>query len=315
VDLSPEPLSEPFEKLLNRYEMGMARKETERTFNLVMHSWSLMRRNEQGYQDAFDPEHENRLHQICDHVTRHGKALGYSDYMDLQQLARPTVKLIGLAGAPPEVQVQAESIEVTTCNVCDAVIARASMNGDICPGCGSRERHRQMKQAFDQHGNVFDGRSVLACHATAYERRAFLAGTTSVVNFDVRPIGGRDLQMDIQHMDPIADESFDCVFAVHVLNHVKDDRQAVAECARVLRPAGVFVSTVPYEVGRPTAPLEDLAQTYGADALAKFGVGSYRRYGLDDYKACCRSTFRVSAIPGLDPVTNTTSYVFLAYKD
>jgi SAM-dependent methyltransferase len=44
---------------------------------------------------------------------------------------------------------------------------------------------------------------------------------------------------------PLARESFDAVIASDVLEHIADDRSAVAEVARVLRPGGVFLFTVP----------------------------------------------------------------------
>jgi hypothetical protein len=279
-----------------------------------MHSWSLIRRNEQGFHDAFEPEHEDRLHQICSHIVEHGSARGYGEFLDSRCLPRPTVRLANLACAEPEPKVHADTIEVTTCNICDAVFARASMNSDICPGCGSRERHRQLKYVLDNYGNVFDGRSVLACYATPMERFAFLGGTTSVVNFDVRPIHGRDLQMDIQRMDLIEDDAFDCFFAVHVLNHVKDDRMAMSEIARVLRKGGVFVSTVPYRAGGGTVELDEVTETYGPDAFERFGVGSYRQYGRADYLDLLSTHFEATSLPGLDPVTNTSAHVFLAYK-
>lgn len=44
---------------------------------------------------------------------------------------------------------------------------------------------------------------------------------------------------------PMASRTFDAVIASDVLEHIADDRSAVAEVARVLRPGGVFVFTVP----------------------------------------------------------------------
>ena len=44
---------------------------------------------------------------------------------------------------------------------------------------------------------------------------------------------------------PWADSSFDMVFSHEVLEHVADDGQAVREAARVLRPGGRFVISVP----------------------------------------------------------------------
>lgn len=44
---------------------------------------------------------------------------------------------------------------------------------------------------------------------------------------------------------PFADESFDCVIGSEVLEHIWDDRAAIAELVRVLRPGGRMAVTVP----------------------------------------------------------------------
>ncbi len=44
---------------------------------------------------------------------------------------------------------------------------------------------------------------------------------------------------------PLASESVDCILALDVLEHVEDDRAALAEIARVVRPGGLFLFTVP----------------------------------------------------------------------
>lgn len=44
---------------------------------------------------------------------------------------------------------------------------------------------------------------------------------------------------------PLEDLSVDCVTALDVLEHVEDDRLAIGEFARVLKPGGVAVVTVP----------------------------------------------------------------------
>jgi len=44
---------------------------------------------------------------------------------------------------------------------------------------------------------------------------------------------------------PLADRSVDVVTALDVLEHIRDDRAAVAEVARVVRPGGLVIVTVP----------------------------------------------------------------------
>jgi SAM-dependent methyltransferase len=54
---------------------------------------------------------------------------------------------------------------------------------------------------------------------------------------------------DAHHL-PFADSSFDGVTCGEVLEHLDDDARAAAEIARVLRPGGLLVATVPAGPGR-----------------------------------------------------------------
>jgi SAM-dependent methyltransferase len=49
---------------------------------------------------------------------------------------------------------------------------------------------------------------------------------------------------DMTHSS-LRDQSFDCVVAVEVLEHVEDDRSFVHEVSRILRPSGTFLATTP----------------------------------------------------------------------
>jgi ubiquinone/menaquinone biosynthesis C-methylase UbiE len=54
---------------------------------------------------------------------------------------------------------------------------------------------------------------------------------------------GLDAQVADAEQLPFAPDDFDCVFAGWVLYHVPGLEQAIAECARVLRPSGRFVAS------------------------------------------------------------------------
>ncbi|MCL2584631.1 MAG: class I SAM-dependent methyltransferase [Streptosporangiales bacterium] len=56
--------------------------------------------------------------------------------------------------------------------------------------------------------------------------------------------GAQAVSADMTNM-PFPDNSFDKVIASEILEHVPNDRQAMAEIARVLRPGGVASITVP----------------------------------------------------------------------
>lgn len=50
--------------------------------------------------------------------------------------------------------------------------------------------------------------------------------------------------VDLQHL-PFDDDSYDFVFASHVLEHIPDDRKAISEIRRILRPNGMAILPVP----------------------------------------------------------------------
>jgi SAM-dependent methyltransferase len=53
-----------------------------------------------------------------------------------------------------------------------------------------------------------------------------------------------DCKADVRRL-PFADASWNCVHASHVLEHVADDRVAIAEIRRILKPGGFAVLPVP----------------------------------------------------------------------
>lgn len=79
---------------------------------------------------------------------------------------------------------------------------------------------------------------------------------------------------------PFPDGSFDVVMAAEVLEHVPDDRAAMAELARVLRPGGRLAVTVPRWL--PEKVCWALDEGYHAPAVQGGHVRIYRRRELLD---------------------------------
>lgn len=303
VDFSPEPLSHDWEIYQGSFDRVLSRKSVK-TFNLTLHSWSLLTRETGDFFTGFSAVHEERLHKICEHLSLNTRPMGYSEYLSGDR------KIFEETDCQCILTPSAITQPTKHCSICGATYGMP-LSSDICPSCESRARHRQILDVLSEIGNPFDGRSVLACHANPVEMQAFLANATRVVNFDVRPLGYADLQMDIQSMDKVADESFDTFIAIHVLNHVEDDSKALKEICRVLKPNGVALITIPCRENAVTAACSNLSEHYGQDALTKFGVGTYRRYGLNDAHRLFEQLFTVEQYKGFDEMTSSYEYVFI----
>ena len=90
------------------------------------------------------------------------------------------------------------------------------------------------------------GASVVALDADEGELRgvAGMAGAMAAAGEVPAGAGARAVRGDATRM-PFPDGSFDRVIAAEVLEHIPDDRRALREIARVLRPGGQVAVTVP----------------------------------------------------------------------
>lgn len=102
--------------------------------------------------------------------------------------------------------------------------------------------------------------------------RSMLADrASSVVSLDVEDRGGgADLIGDVQKLTEIEDASFETVFCSQVLEHVPRPWEAISEFARVLRPGGRLILTVPHLSVIHEAPHDYYRYTrYGLNALCE----------------------------------------------
>ncbi len=68
--------------------------------------------------------------------------------------------------------------------------------------------------------------------------------TASAIEVLRRSVRGEVMVADFTDL-PFPDQSFDAVVAGEVLEHIEDDRRALAEAARIVRPGGVIALSVP----------------------------------------------------------------------
>lgn len=118
-------------------------------------------------------------------------------------------------------------------------------------------------------------------------------------------------------MTPWRDASFDAILCNHVLEHIPDDRQAMRELFRVLRPGGWAILQVPMDTRRATT-FEDPTIVSPKARERAFGQADHVRiYGLD-YKARLESVgFVVSVDPFVRelPVAVRTRFALTPEED
>lgn len=148
-----------------------------------------------------------------------------------------------------------------------------------CPRCGSLERHRLLWLYLKNETNLFvDSLRLLEIAPMDCLQRKFRAmSNLSYISVDLEsPIAM--LKMDITDMR-FPDNYFDCIICYHVLEHVLDDRRAMKEMFRVLKPGGWAIIQVPILRDKT---FEDPSVTAPKDRERIFGQCDHVRiYGLD----------------------------------
>lgn len=150
-----------------------------------------------------------------------------------------------------------------------------------CPRCRSFERHRLFAIAVQRKAVSFRDADVLQFAPDPFASE-FIDndGPRSHLTCDVKP-GRADVVLDIEKLQ-LDSNSFDRIVCSHVLEHV-DDRAALAELFRVLRPGGVAVLMVPIVEGWAQS-YEDPAITGERQRVLHFGQRDHVRYYGSDFR-------------------------------
>ena len=148
-----------------------------------------------------------------------------------------------------------------------------------CLNCGSRERHRLLHLwIVENGGDKLAGKRILHfAPEKAFMRR--MKGNPLYETADLMQAGVTH-RLDITDTK-LPDATYDVVMANHVLEHIPDDREAMRELFRVLKPGGVALLTTPINATRQTT-YENSAITSHPARWAHFSAHDHvRYYGLD----------------------------------
>lgn len=187
------------------------------------------------------------------------------------------------------------------CPCCESSFARFMDNGDapdtLCPRCGSQERHR-LAWLYLRDRTALGREPLSLLHfAPEFPLRRRLARLPGLryVTADLRP-EGVDVACDITRL-PFEDASFDAILCSHVLEHVPDDRRAMRELRRVLRPGGWALVMVPFS-HELAQTLEDPAIVTPAQRRAAYWREDHLRlYGRDLPRRLQEAGFDVTVEP------------------
>ena len=151
----------------------------------------------------------------------------------------------------------------------------------LCPKCHCSDRDRLIVTFFKKAGleQAKEGDRVLQI-APAPIIDQWIKIYCPQLQYDTTDLymEGVTFKSDIQDMQEVADETYDLIICSHVLEHVKDDRKALAEMKRILKPAGKLVFLVPIDLNM--AGIDEEWGLSEAENWRRFAQGDHcRRYG------------------------------------
>jgi SAM-dependent methyltransferase len=179
-----------------------------------------------------------------------------------------------------------------TCTVCDftGYFLSAGVRQEArCPNCASKERDRVIALHMKTNGVRVAGKRIL--HFSA-ERPFFRQWKRldGYVAGDVKRSAVANAVVDITKIQ-FPDDTFDLVVCNHVLEHVPDDRTAVRELFRVLKPKGMAYISVPqtnkHQTWEPPAdmPKEEVEKICGWDHVRFYGLDFPERLAAAGFEA------------------------------
>lgn len=146
----------------------------------------------------------------------------------------------------------------------------------VCPQCESHPRHRYLSLWLAREFELEEKNGVALIFAPEKALARFWkkAAHLKVYGIDISASRGIEILADIKDL-PVESGSVDLVWCHHVLEHINDDRAAIRELHRVLRPgSGELIVSVPMALGTKTSE-------YGyPDPMQS---GHWRMYG-DDFE-------------------------------
>ncbi len=169
-----------------------------------------------------------------------------------------------------------------------------------CPRCNSKARHRRWWLFLQERTNLFTEQVRLFQAAPNYclSRRFRSLPNIDYVAGDHNQHRNIAIKMLLPDT-PLASGSFDAALCIHVLEHIQEDRKAIGELFRLLRPGGWAGISAPIRLDQVT--YEDPTITSPQERERLFGETVHvRYYGYDLADRLQEAGFQVKMHPGKD---------------
>lgn len=152
-----------------------------------------------------------------------------------------------------------------------------------CPTCDSSDRERLLYLYLLHKTDIFE-KPQKVLHVAPEANVTKMLRVNATVDYLTADMSSKSVlvQMDITDIQ-FADDAFDAIICNHVLEHVVDDRKAMSELYRTLKPGGWAILQVPVSLTL-SETYEDLSITTTAGREEAFGQGDHVRIYAKDYQ-------------------------------
>lgn len=162
------------------------------------------------------------------------------------------------------------------CNICLKNLKKfmPTSNDDLlCPNCGSLQRNRRLWHLLETEF-LKPGQNILDFSPSRCLYRKLKKSST--IHYQSTDLSGdfiADHAFDITHLEN-PDNSYDLILCYHILEHIPDDRKAMSELFRVMKPGAQALVQTPFKDGEI---YEDFSVVAEKDRLAHFGQEDHVR--------------------------------------
>jgi SAM-dependent methyltransferase len=200
------------------------------------------------------------------------------------------------------------------CTICEGSFSRfihlstgsSGKNGELlCARCGSLPRDRRLFDLLEKE-SILQGKLLDFSPSRSLYRKFKKISGLEYFSSDFANEFISDHHFDIKDIKQ-DDNFFDLILCYHILEHVPDDRKAISELFRVLKPGGNLFLQTPFRDGEI---LEDPLITTEEDRIKYFGQKDHVRvYSVDGLSERLKQTgFHVQVLRFKEQIGNRSGF-------